>query len=182
MLVLVALVVALSSLSGVALAASKDEGGPRGGPAAETTIRRDETELEASRARGLTDFGRMEVRKSGELAPLREPAARAAEAAGAPQWIDGPFSSSTYFNVVTGTVGILTNEWVGYWGATDVSYPKTAELYYGRVVMANVGTQNAAVVPNVALPQGTAFDINPNDPTSGWAATPGTSRRGRPKS
>src|SRR5215218_858095 len=121
-LILVALlmVVALSSLGSVVATASKEVGGKDRAPSAETTVRPSKAELEAPRPPRPADFGQMEVRKNGEMVPLREVSAQATSA---PQWIDGPASLTHYNNIITGTIGILTNEWVGYWGATDVSYP-----------------------------------------------------------
>lgn len=161
-LVLVALAVVLSSLGGAAIGAAKENGRRGRTPSAETSVRPVKRDLRAPRPPRPADVGQVEVQRDGTLVPAE---GRMAAAAATPQWIDGPFSNTTYFNVITGTTGILTNEWVGYWGTTDVSYPKTGELYYGRVVMANVGTQNTAVTPNIVLPRGTFFDINPNDPS-----------------
>ena len=81
-----------------------------------------------------------------------------------PRWINGSASSTQCFNPLTNVMEILTTEFVGYWGTDDLSYPRVGDLYYGHVVVAEVGTNGTRVVPEVVLPPHTNFAINPNDP------------------
>lgn len=81
-----------------------------------------------------------------------------------PEWQDGAASVTHWTNPVSGVRQILTNDQVSFWGAPDRSYPKVGELYYGRVLVAEVGTEGTHAVPEVTLPPNTYFAINQNDP------------------
>ncbi|MDP9412084.1 MAG: Ig-like domain-containing protein [Actinomycetota bacterium] len=85
-------------------------------------------------------------------------------AAAAPQWNMGPFSRTYYFNPTFGTTEVLTMDSVGYWGATDGSYPRVGDTYYGVIRVGSVNSFGAKVVPEVRLPPNTQFDLDPNDP------------------
>ncbi|MDP9487925.1 MAG: hypothetical protein M3Q49_19400, partial [Actinomycetota bacterium] len=90
----------------------------------------------------------------------------AASTGAQPDWQYGPVSRSYYYDWFTGMILTYTMDFVAYWGAEDVSYPRVGDLYYGRVVVGNV-TSNIEAYPiiDVILPPNTNFDIDLADPS-----------------
>ncbi len=90
----------------------------------------------------------------------------AASSGAQPDWQYGPVSRSYYYDWFTGMILTYTMDFVAYWGAEDVSYPRVGDLYYGRVVVGNV-TSNIEAYPiiDVILPPNTNFDIDLADPS-----------------
>lgn len=90
-----------------------------------------------------------------------------AAAAAAPEWQMSRESNTGYRHVFTGQWTPLTGERVGYWGASDASYPRAGDLYYGGAEIFNYGnptSANGITTANfeVKLPSNTRFDVNPN--------------------
>lgn len=77
------------------------------------------------------------------------------------QWIDGNIQSHSYYRFCFPEgQQFLTSEYVGYYGATDASFPKVGDVYYMHVVVGVVGSScvgSADVHTRVQLPAGTAF-------------------------
>ena len=74
------------------------------------------------------------------------------------EWIDGNFESTLTNNCATGSVEVLTQALIGYYGANDASYPYVGAPYYARVLLGTVGnpcTGGAQVSIDVLLPLAT---------------------------
>lgn len=91
---------------------------------------------------------------------------RLAAAAAEPQWQMSRESNTGYRHIFTGLWTYLTGERVGYWGASDASYPRAGDLYYGGAEVFNYGnlTGDGSTTANfeVKLPPATKFDVNPD--------------------
>jgi hypothetical protein len=88
------------------------------------------------------------------------------------QWIDGNLQSHSYFRACWPEgAQTLTSESVGYYGATDASFPKVGDVYYMHVVVGVVGSScvgSADVHTRVQLPAGTAFANTAQDRIRCW--------------
>lgn len=74
-------------------------------------------------------------------------------------------SNTGYRHAFTGQWTPLTGERIGYWGASDASYPRVGDLYYGVAEVFNygnpVGDGSTTVNFEVKLPPKTRFDVDP---------------------
>jgi hypothetical protein len=161
-LVLVATLTVLASVSGAAIAASTHKT-RQDDEAATTAMQRIVDDLKAPRPEELTTPPRLGAR-NGEPVPAPHVKRTVSAQAATRRWIDGPGSHTYYVSSVTGTFFWLTNQRVGYWGTTDGSFPKVGELYYGRVYIANIGTFATGVTADIMLPRNTQFAIDVNNP------------------
>ena len=89
-------------------------------------------------------------------------------ASSAPQWIDGvvDYQSGTNCSILGQPYSeYQVGGFTGYWGATDVSYPKIGDRYWGHIYMTAVGNTCpygiADVQTEITLPAGTQLAINP---------------------
>jgi hypothetical protein len=111
----------------------------------------------------LTDVGELAANTEAQDDEVTQASSVTAEST--PQWISGPTSNTYYWHPVLWQVELLTTEYVSYYGATDASYPKVGDTYYGAVTVANVNPGNPAFAsPEITLPANTKFDINPSNP------------------
>ena len=90
---------------------------------------------------------------------------RLTTAAVAPEWHMSRESNTGYRHAFTGQWALLTGERIGYWGASDASYPRVGDLYYGGAEVFNYGNPtdaNGVTTANfeVKLPVNTRFDVN----------------------
>ncbi len=157
-LLLAAIAVALVLVGGTSLANS--DGAANG----TTTAKPLETQAAPPPQEGLTAPTPVE---DGKLEPQSASGGEgvSATASSTPEWQNGTTSNTYYWNPFFNWMEMLTTEYVGYWGAEDTSYPRVGELYYGKVVIANVNPSTKTyVVPNIQLPPRTFFAIDPNDP------------------
>jgi hypothetical protein len=94
------------------------------------------------------------------------PAAQAASEAVTEGWQDGAMQSTMDYNCYTGMLETTTNEFVGYWGTSDVSSPRVGDVYYGRVVAGGVGHPCGGPYAHIEilLPPSTSLAIDQNNP------------------
>ena len=162
-LILMALLTLLSSVSGSVIAAPKQTS-RHGGDAPTTVARRLDAETKAPRLEDLTDLSDLRLR-NGELVPTGDTSKTVSAQAAGPTWFFGKSSTTKAYNWFTNGQTDLTSHRVGYWGTADLSYPKVGDLYYGSVLIANIsGSFTTGVAADITLPPNTSFDINPNDP------------------
>jgi hypothetical protein len=82
------------------------------------------------------------------------------------KWLDGAMQSAMSQNCFTGFVGPSSSEFVGYWGNENVTSPRVGDVYYGRAVVAGVGSPCAGPMANIEiiLPPDTFFAIDATNP------------------
>jgi hypothetical protein len=162
-LILMALLTVLSSVSGSVIAAPK-ETSRHGGDAPTTVARWLDADTRAPRRAGLPDFSYLQMR-DGELVPADNTRKSVTAQAAAPEWIFGKASHTKAYNWFIGEETILTEHRVGYSGTADLSFPKVGDLYYGSVLIGNIsGMFTIGVAADIKLPPNTSFAIDSNDP------------------
>ena len=104
----------------------------------------------------------------GNAKVVRRAGGVSAAASSTPQWIDGTidYQSGTNCSILGQPYSeSMVGGFTGYWGATDVSYPKIGDRYWGHIYMTAVGNTCpygiADVATEVVLPAGTQLAINP---------------------
>ena len=88
-------------------------------------------------------------------------------AAAQPQWIDGTFGFQPGLACVTWNDETTVSAFAGYWGTTDVSFPKTGDQSYVRAVAAVVGNpcSGGEVIDfNFQLPNGATPAVTTQTP------------------
>jgi hypothetical protein len=104
----------------------------------------------------------------GSAKPAVRSGGVSAAASSTPGWIDGviDYQSGTNCVILGGSyTEQMVGGFTGYWGATDVSYPKIGDRYWGHIYMTAVGNTCpygiADVQTEITLPAGTQLAINP---------------------
>ena len=99
------------------------------------------------------------------LTPASDAEMPTAEARAKRKWMMSVQSNTGYWHVFTGLWTPLTAERTGYWGATNASYPRVGDLYWGQVEVFNFGSPTSSdgstmVKTEVALPRKTRMVVD----------------------
>ncbi|HYF65941.1 MAG TPA: hypothetical protein VD886_24135, partial [Herpetosiphonaceae bacterium] len=101
-----------------------------------------------------------------------QPAPDSQASPSAMQWINGTLESHSYYRACwPESAQTLTSEYIGYYGATDASFPKVGDVYYAHVVVGVVGSScagGADVNTEVWLPEGTNFAVSEQNKIRCW--------------
>jgi hypothetical protein len=75
------------------------------------------------------------------------------------QWLEGVSVYTHSINCAIGNVEMLTGHYVGYYGETNVTFPKVGDVYYGHIVMAGLGRPCAGPLVHVEIWPPPASDV-----------------------
>lgn len=123
-------------------------------------------QAQAERARGAEAW--RTARPSAQAASFESPSARLGvfpelpAASGAPealQWLDGNIAYTYTINCAVGNVELLTGHYLGYYGDTNVTFPKVGDVYYGHIVVAGLGFPCAGPLVHLELWPPPASDV-----------------------
>jgi uncharacterized repeat protein (TIGR02543 family) len=93
-------------------------------------------------------------------------------ASAAQKWLDGGMQTTSHLNCISGSIEMLSDELIGYWGDDQATWPAVGDVFYTRVMMANVGNVCSgyyAAHMELILPAGTALAIDAANPIRCYA-------------
>ena len=99
-------------------------------------------------------------------------------------WIEGNIEYTETTNCLIGNVELLSGAYSGYFGATDASWPRVGDVYYGHAVVAILGNPcagGAVTSVEVVPPVGTQMVIHPEFPIYCFYTTPPTQENPNPQ-
>jgi hypothetical protein len=91
------------------------------------------------------------------------------------QYYDGTIAWTAHLECITQQVEYITGSFVGYYGTSDVTWPRVGDLYYVRLVFSVVGNECAggiAPLVEMLLPPNTQFAISGTDPVYCYYTSP----------
>ena len=88
---------------------------------------------------GAQALGDFEPGKPSRIDVGRLRSGAAAQSPEALGWLEGNIAYTQHLNCFTGTIEFLTGHYVGYYGETNVTFPRVGDVYYGHVVVSTLG-------------------------------------------
>ena len=90
-------------------------------------------------------------------------------------YYDGTIAWTSHLECITQMPEYITGSFVGYYGTSDVTWPRVGDLYYVRLVLSVVGNECAggiAPIIEMLLPPNTQFAISGTDPVYCFYTSP----------
>lgn len=75
------------------------------------------------------------------------------------QWLDGTIAYNWHNECITGAVEALTGHYVGYYGESDVTFPRVNDVYYGHIIIGTLGNPCAGPYIHVEIAPPPASDV-----------------------